>query len=162
MLDIAGAASTSVLLSTNTVLTSMGLITTNSAAKASLNVMVACAYSLLFPRIHLDFPTRIESQLWLTTEMQKQFTQHHAQNQHLWAATPAGPGQTATLPSSLPIINPAFDTVLSTRGRPVPIPANLVTGMIGEDFPDLEISVPQFEPIPARALSVAENITIMA
>lgn len=159
MIDITGTAMASALLSTDTVLTSMGVVTVNAAEKSSWNTMIEIVWALLEPKIQILFPTRQEMATYTYTELNKAFMKHHETPQHsqgygIGSATI--PGFTILEPGDGPIEIP-LQTILSKVGRPTPM-ITPVSSVTGEDSLDFEMGAPQMEPITVYSMSPAIGI----
>lgn len=143
MIDINGATQSMTKLATNTTLTSMGVVTTNIASKASWNMQVKGEFALLFPDIHILFPTREEVSKYLT----QAFATHHGSNLHK-----SGPEFTMVQPiiDALP-----KETVIVKKSRPIPVPVTNPTSALGDDMPEVETGVPQVESMTVFAASPA-------
>lgn len=157
MIDLAGATQACLKAASNPVLTSMGITTASYAQKSTWNMAVQGAYALLFPLIHQHFPSRIETQTFVSEYVQTSFLQHHAQNSHTWSAIPLGPGATVTMPSfalqgmmTFPVSTP-----IQKKGRPITPPVDVLSVVGGDDTPPVEIGIPQIEPIMALSISPA-------
>jgi hypothetical protein len=151
MINIANVAAVTPLLQMNTILTSEGVITVDAAMKASWQVMISSTFSLLFPDIHKLFPTRVEVQRWLLTELRAAFNDHHTQNDHLWKAQKMGPGQTNVMFTSFPELIP-WEVILARRTRNTAMPIS-AAGALGDALPDVVLSPPTFQMVTAWAMS---------
>lgn len=124
MMDVAGAAETLPLLSTNVNLTSMGVVPQNAAILSTQNMMTHGAFALIAPLIQKWWPTRDEVQTYVFQEIDKAFIKHHSIPQHsagYGIASATIPGQTIITPGTAPIEIPKY-TALTKMGRPIPMP----------------------------------------
>jgi hypothetical protein len=173
MLDMAGAALASTANLQNKYLLSLNVNPVKAAAKASWNVAIQGAFTLLYPMIHLNFPNRIETTAaWVesnaamfiytasVTAMYDSLVMHTHEVVSLGAQT--------LVPVTPPIIAPDMAVFLSNEmvipseifvpivSRPIPLPltdiAGILTGAVG-DLVDMELGVPTMEPMAVWALS---------
>jgi hypothetical protein len=92
MIDTSGAMEASALLSTDTILLGRGSLVENSMLKADREIMTLGAYSLLYPKIHSDFPTRSEVGTFVYEQIQTAMALHHEKNSH-WFLVFDGDGE---------------------------------------------------------------------
>ena len=156
MLDVAGTSQAVVALGASPVLTSMGVSTASSAAKATWNMMIEGTWALLQPKIQKFFPTRTEISTYVVQKINETFIQHHASNAHVWAGicVPVYAGATVATPDAGPIPIP-LSTFITKRSRPVPTPASPTQALGSDMASDLEIGAPIPELVEAFGLSPA-------
>lgn len=157
MFDIVGAANTLPLLSTNTYLTSMGVVPQDAALLSSRNMMAEGAFALLAPKIQTFFPTREEVGIYVFDQISTAFRAHHEIPQHssgYGIASATITGQTPIVLEGEPIIVPKYISITSV-GRPIQTPVDPASASgLSEDSSFDGIAL-QFEPILVWAASPA-------
>lgn len=156
MIDVAGTAQASTVLTTNTVLTSMGVFAETATEKASWAMQIEMAWALLEPKIQMLFPTRQEVGSYVYREIQKAFYKHHEKAQHsqgygMGSATI--PGFTIVEPGDGPVEVPLY-TFTSKMSRPVPIISPISAADV-DMLNDIELGAPQVVPIEVYSASPA-------